>query len=353
MSATLASRIGIISDTHGLLRPEAIEALRGVDHILHAGDVGDPAILDTLRGLAPVTAISGNIDVEGPCAHLPATEVITLHGHTFYMLHDRHVLDLDPAAAGFSAGDQRPPPPAAHRVAQRRSLHEPGQRRTSTLLPTYFAWSGDHSCWFPAAATGNSAGSIGKISPCSWATMTFTGERSGMENHCFTPPLMAALAAAATSSGGTAEGCGARRSPSSSRRRMAFTMASSLHQRFKCRLALTSNAPRMSSYEEIAGGLDHRWDRRGTTSVVLDATLIQKFMEVARNHCLQQSELIRVVVVEGRPVEGRRLGNILHRDLVEALAPQQVTQSPLEQLAGAVNARIANFTVRNRCHHCY
>ena len=103
MSATLASRIGIISDTHGLLRPEAIEALRGVDHILHAGDVGDPAILDTLRSLAPVTAISGNIDVEGPCAHLPATEVITLHGHTFYMLHDRHALDLDPAAAGFSA----------------------------------------------------------------------------------------------------------------------------------------------------------------------------------------------------------------------------------------------------------
>jgi uncharacterized protein len=103
MSATIIARIGIISDTHGLLRPEAMEALRGVDHILHAGDVGDPAILDTLRSLAPVTAISGNIDVEGACAHLPATEVITLHGHTFYMLHDRHALDLDPAAAGFAA----------------------------------------------------------------------------------------------------------------------------------------------------------------------------------------------------------------------------------------------------------
>jgi putative phosphoesterase len=95
--------IGIISDTHGLLRREAIEALRDVDHILHAGDVGDPAILDSLRDLAPVTAISGNIDVGGPCGYLPATEVITLHGHTFYMLHDRHALDLDPAAAGFSA----------------------------------------------------------------------------------------------------------------------------------------------------------------------------------------------------------------------------------------------------------
>ena len=95
--------IGVISDTHGLLRPAAIEALRGVEHILHAGDVGDASILDSLRNVAPVTAISGNIDVDGPCSHLPATEVVTLHGHTFYMLHDRQALDLDPAAAGFSA----------------------------------------------------------------------------------------------------------------------------------------------------------------------------------------------------------------------------------------------------------
>jgi putative phosphoesterase len=95
--------IGVISDTHGLLRPAAIEALRGVEHILHAGDVGDPSILDSLRNMAPVTAIRGNIDVGGPCSHLPATEVVTLHGHTFYMLHDRQALDLDPAAAGFSA----------------------------------------------------------------------------------------------------------------------------------------------------------------------------------------------------------------------------------------------------------
>jgi putative phosphoesterase len=95
--------IGVISDTHGLLRPEAMETLRGVEHILHAGDVGDPSILDSLRNLAPVTAIRGNIDVDGPCSQLPATEVVTLHGHTFYMLHDRHALDLDPGAAGFSA----------------------------------------------------------------------------------------------------------------------------------------------------------------------------------------------------------------------------------------------------------
>ncbi len=95
--------IGVISDTHGLLRPGAIDALRGVEHILHAGDVGDPAILDALRNVAPVTAIRGNIDVGGPCSHLPSTEVVTLQGHTFYMLHDRNALDLDPVAAGFSA----------------------------------------------------------------------------------------------------------------------------------------------------------------------------------------------------------------------------------------------------------
>jgi uncharacterized protein len=99
----MSSLIGVISDTHGLLRPEAMRALEGVEHILHAGDVGEPSILDSLRTIAPVTAISGNIDVHGPCGYLPATEVVTLRGHTFYMLHDRSVLDLDPAAAGFGA----------------------------------------------------------------------------------------------------------------------------------------------------------------------------------------------------------------------------------------------------------
>ena len=95
--------LGILSDTHGLLRPQALNALRGVDHILHAGDVGDPAILDKLRGIAPVNAIRGNIDQHGPCARLPATEVAEFAGHTLYMLHDRNALDLDPVAAGFSA----------------------------------------------------------------------------------------------------------------------------------------------------------------------------------------------------------------------------------------------------------
>jgi uncharacterized protein len=93
--------IGIISDTHGLLRPEAVAALAGVEHILHAGDVGDWSILDRLRKIAPVTAIRGNIDVDGECSLLPPVEIVTLSGRTFYMLHDRHALDLDPAAAGF------------------------------------------------------------------------------------------------------------------------------------------------------------------------------------------------------------------------------------------------------------
>jgi uncharacterized protein len=95
--------IGVISDTHGLLRPEAVAALRGVDHILHAGDVGDATILNELRALAPVTAIRGNIDRSGLCAKLPAIEIVELAGQSLYMLHDLLSLDLDPVAAGISA----------------------------------------------------------------------------------------------------------------------------------------------------------------------------------------------------------------------------------------------------------
>lgn len=94
--------IGVLSDTHGLLRPEAINALRSVDHILHAGDVGDPAILDSLRSIAPTTAIRGNIDRSGPCAELPAIEAVELAGLLLYMVHSVHDLDLNPQAAGIS-----------------------------------------------------------------------------------------------------------------------------------------------------------------------------------------------------------------------------------------------------------
>jgi putative phosphoesterase len=94
--------IGVISDTHGLLRPEALAALRGVEHILHAGDVGDVAILDALREIAPVTAIRGNVDRHGACARLPATDVVELGRKLFYLVHSVHDLDIDPVVAGVA-----------------------------------------------------------------------------------------------------------------------------------------------------------------------------------------------------------------------------------------------------------
>lgn len=93
-------RVGVISDTHGLLRPEALEALQGCEAILHAGDVGNIEILDSLRTIAPVTAIRGNVDVHGPCAELPEAEMLRVGGVLVYMLHSVHDLDLDPVAAG-------------------------------------------------------------------------------------------------------------------------------------------------------------------------------------------------------------------------------------------------------------
>jgi hypothetical protein len=94
--------IGVVSDTHGLMRREALAALRGVEHILHAGDVGDIAILDALREIAPVTAIRGNVDTWGACAELPATDVVELGGRLFYLVHSLGDLDIEPVAAGVS-----------------------------------------------------------------------------------------------------------------------------------------------------------------------------------------------------------------------------------------------------------
>ena len=99
----MTMKIGIISDTHGLLRPEALAALQGVAHILHAGDVGDIEILGQLRAIAPVTAIRGNIDVHGPCAELPATDLVELGGKIFYLVHSVHDLDINPVVAGVAA----------------------------------------------------------------------------------------------------------------------------------------------------------------------------------------------------------------------------------------------------------
>lgn len=96
-------RIGVISDTHGLLRPQAVEALAGCRHILHAGDIGDDEILITLREIAPLTAIRGNVDRTGACASLPPTQAVELAGKLFYLVHAREDLDLNPQAASISA----------------------------------------------------------------------------------------------------------------------------------------------------------------------------------------------------------------------------------------------------------
>jgi putative phosphoesterase len=91
----------VISDTHGLLRLEALAALRGSQHIIHSGDVGAPEILDQLATIAPVTAIRGNVDKEAWARNLPATEVLEIGGISIYVLHDLAQLDLKPEAAGF------------------------------------------------------------------------------------------------------------------------------------------------------------------------------------------------------------------------------------------------------------
>jgi putative phosphoesterase len=95
--------VGVISDTHGLLRPEALAALQGSDCIIHAGDVGDPDILVQLAKIAPVTAVRGNVDREKWARHLPATNVLEVGAAAIYVLHDVGRLDLDPGSARFAA----------------------------------------------------------------------------------------------------------------------------------------------------------------------------------------------------------------------------------------------------------
>jgi uncharacterized protein len=95
--------VGVISDTHGLLRPEAVAALHDADLIIHAGDVGDPQILDRLRAIAPTFAVRGNVDTSPWAQQLPLTEVVGVASLQMYVLHDLSDLDLDPRAAGFAA----------------------------------------------------------------------------------------------------------------------------------------------------------------------------------------------------------------------------------------------------------
>ncbi len=95
--------VGVISDTHGLVRPEAVAALRGSDIIIHAGDVGNPAMIDQLRGIAPTFAVRGNIDKGKWAAGLPMTELVEVGELRFFVLHEISQLDFDPVAAGIAA----------------------------------------------------------------------------------------------------------------------------------------------------------------------------------------------------------------------------------------------------------
>lgn len=94
--------IGVISDTHGLLRPEAVAAMRGVDQIIHAGDIGAPEVLSSLAEIAPVTAVRGNNDKGVRAGRIPSTALFEAEGVSIYVLHDVSELDLDPAAAGVA-----------------------------------------------------------------------------------------------------------------------------------------------------------------------------------------------------------------------------------------------------------
>lgn len=96
-----ALRVGVISDTHGLLRPEAVAALQGADLILHAGDVGDPLILQELGRLAPVIAVRGNVDTGAWSRALPDRRRLELHGTPVLLLHDRAAVGPDPARDGL------------------------------------------------------------------------------------------------------------------------------------------------------------------------------------------------------------------------------------------------------------
>jgi putative phosphoesterase len=96
-------KIGVVSDTHGLFRPEIKRALKGVERILHLGDVGDISVLKELGKIAPVTAVRGNVDREGQASELPETEVVLIADRYVYMLHDLKLLHLDPAAGKFAA----------------------------------------------------------------------------------------------------------------------------------------------------------------------------------------------------------------------------------------------------------
>jgi putative phosphoesterase len=114
-------KIGLISDTHGLLRPEAVRALEGVQHIIHAGDIGGQEIIEQLRSIAPVDAVRGNNDKGSWAAEIPLYQALELGGMSIYVLHDLKEIDIDPKAAGFQvvvAGHSHQP-----RITERDGVH--------------------------------------------------------------------------------------------------------------------------------------------------------------------------------------------------------------------------------------
>ena len=113
--------IGLISDTHGLLRPEVLAALRGSELIVHAGDVGKPEILEELRKIAPVVAVRGNVDTAPWTSALPVTAVAETAGALIYILHDLNALDLNPVASGF-------------RIVVSGHSHKPGKAKRDGVL---------------------------------------------------------------------------------------------------------------------------------------------------------------------------------------------------------------------------
>jgi hypothetical protein len=135
------ARIGLISDTHGLLRPEALAALRGCDRIVHGGDIGDSAILDTLATLAPVTAVRGNNDTGPWAATLPETTHLHYAGVTLYVLHDLKQLAIDPHAEGIDvvvSGHSHRPTIATRDGVLHVNPGSAGPRRFR--LPVTLAW---------------------------------------------------------------------------------------------------------------------------------------------------------------------------------------------------------------------
>ncbi len=135
---------GLISDTHGLLRPQVAAALSGVSRILHAGDIGKPEILDALALIAPVTAVRGNNDSGTWAMELPLWTTFAIEGHTVHMRHIPDEFDPDPPPESARRGDMGPYAQAADRKARRRSLRQSRQRRAAPVLQS-------HLHRFPAA----------------------------------------------------------------------------------------------------------------------------------------------------------------------------------------------------------